>query len=125
VLDEADFSGSTSAMIKWVTDNQPDRVLMVTECSMSDNVAVENPHSSRGRSQLAGRSRATDDASNHGRKRVGTCFDQGHLRALGRIGKAAAWTMYGGIQSDPVSLLPGTETGGRIPFCHQFPVDPH
>ena len=44
VLDEADFSGSTSAMIKWVTDNQPDRVMMVTECSMSDNVAVENPN---------------------------------------------------------------------------------
>ena len=44
VLDEADFSGSTSAMIKWVTDNQPDRVLMVTECSMSDNVQVENPN---------------------------------------------------------------------------------
>ena len=43
VLDEADFSGSTSAMIKWVTDNQPERVMMVTECSMSDNVAVENP----------------------------------------------------------------------------------
>ena len=43
VLDEADFSGSTSAMIKWVTDNQPDRVMMVTECSMSDNIAVENP----------------------------------------------------------------------------------
>ena len=44
VLDEADFSGSTSAMIKWVTDNQPDRVMMVTECSMSDNIAVENPN---------------------------------------------------------------------------------
>ena len=43
VLEEADFSGSTSAMIKWVTDNQPQRVLMVTECSMSDNVQVENP----------------------------------------------------------------------------------
>jgi quinolinate synthase len=43
VLDEADFSGSTSAMIKWVTDNQPERVMMVTECSMSDNIAVENP----------------------------------------------------------------------------------
>ena len=43
VLDEADFSGSTSAMIKWVSDNQPDRVVMVTECSMSDNIAVENP----------------------------------------------------------------------------------
>ena len=44
VLKEADFSGSTAAMIKWVTDEQPDRVLMVTECSMSDNVAVENPN---------------------------------------------------------------------------------
>ncbi len=44
VLDEADFSGSTSAMIKWVSEHQPDRVLMVTECSMSDNVQVENPH---------------------------------------------------------------------------------
>ncbi len=43
VLDEADFSGSTSAMIKWVSDNQPERVMMVTECSMSDNIAVENP----------------------------------------------------------------------------------
>ena len=31
-------------MIKWVSDNQPDRVLMVTECSMSDNIAVENPN---------------------------------------------------------------------------------
>ena len=31
-------------MIKWVQDNQPERVLMVTECSMSDNVAVENPN---------------------------------------------------------------------------------
>ena len=43
VLDEADFTGSTSAMVKWVGDAQPARVLMVTECSMSDNVAVENP----------------------------------------------------------------------------------
>ena len=30
-------------MIKWVSDNQPERVMMVTECSMSDNIAVENP----------------------------------------------------------------------------------
>jgi len=43
VVAEANFSGSTSSMIKWVQDNQPTRVLMVTECSMSDNVAVENP----------------------------------------------------------------------------------
>lgn len=43
VLKAADFSGSTSGMIKWVQDNNPEKVMMVTECSMSDNVAVENP----------------------------------------------------------------------------------
>ena len=43
VIDEADFTGSTSGMIKWVKDNQPSKVLLVTECSMSDNVAVEAP----------------------------------------------------------------------------------
>lgn len=41
VIDEADFTGSTSGMIKWVEVNQPSKVLLVTECSMSDNVAVE------------------------------------------------------------------------------------
>ncbi len=44
VIKEADFTGSTSAMIGWVRDHQPRRVMMVTECSMSDNVAVENPN---------------------------------------------------------------------------------
>lgn len=44
VINAADFTGSTSGMIKWVQDNQPAKVLMVTECSMSDNVAVENPN---------------------------------------------------------------------------------
>jgi quinolinate synthase len=44
VLAEADFTGSTSGMIKWVKDNQPSKVLLVTECSMSDNVAVEAPN---------------------------------------------------------------------------------
>lgn len=43
VLDEADFSGSTSGMINWVKQNRPKQVMMVTECSMSDNVAVEVP----------------------------------------------------------------------------------
>jgi quinolinate synthase len=43
VVAEADFSGSTSGMIEWVKKNKPARVVMVTECSMSDNVAVENP----------------------------------------------------------------------------------
>jgi quinolinate synthase len=43
VLAEADFVGSTKGMIDWVGDHQPARVVMVTECSMSDNVAVEHP----------------------------------------------------------------------------------
>ena len=43
VIQEADFTGSTAGMIKWVKDNQPSKVLLVTECSMSDNVAVETP----------------------------------------------------------------------------------
>ena len=44
VVAQSDFSGSTSAMINWVRDNQPNKVLMVTECSMSDNISVENPN---------------------------------------------------------------------------------
>ncbi len=43
VLAEADYTGSTSGMIDWVQAKQPKKVLMVTECSMSDNVAVETP----------------------------------------------------------------------------------
>ncbi len=43
VLAEADFVGSTTGMISWVERNRPPRVVMVTECSMSDNVAAEFP----------------------------------------------------------------------------------
>ena len=43
VLDEADFVGSTAGMINWVKSERPRQVVMVTECSMSDNVAVESP----------------------------------------------------------------------------------
>ena len=43
VIAEADFAGSTSAMISYVGKHRPGRVVMVTECSMSDNVAVEFP----------------------------------------------------------------------------------
>jgi quinolinate synthase len=35
--------GSTAAMIRHVGEERPRRVVMVTECSMSDNVAVEFP----------------------------------------------------------------------------------
>ncbi len=44
VLEEADFTGSTSAMSKWVRTKQPKRVVLVTECSMADNVQTENPN---------------------------------------------------------------------------------
>lgn len=43
VLAEADYVGSTSGMIGFVGDRQPNKVVMITECSMSDNVAVEHP----------------------------------------------------------------------------------
>lgn len=43
VVAEADFAGSTAAMINYVGDHKPSRVVMITECSMSDNVAVEHP----------------------------------------------------------------------------------
>ncbi len=43
VVAEADFTGSTSGMISYVDSKRPKRVVLVTECSMSDNVAVEFP----------------------------------------------------------------------------------
>ena len=43
VVAEADYTGSTSKMSNYVRDKQPSKVSMVTECSMSDNVAIENP----------------------------------------------------------------------------------
>jgi len=43
VVAEADFAGSTAAMVGYVGEHRPSRVVMITECSMSDNVAVEFP----------------------------------------------------------------------------------
>lgn len=43
VLREADFVGSTSGMIRHIADARPRQVVLITECSMSDNVAVEFP----------------------------------------------------------------------------------
>ena len=41
VLAAADFVGSTAQMQGFVQEQRPKRVLMVTECSMSDNVAAD------------------------------------------------------------------------------------
>ena len=43
VIAAADFTGSTAHMIDYVRKNKPKRVVMVTECSMADNVAAELP----------------------------------------------------------------------------------
>ena len=43
VVAEADFSGSTAAMSDYVGQKRPPRVVLLTECSMSDNVAVLHP----------------------------------------------------------------------------------
>ena len=44
VINAADFAGSTAGMSDYVKKNQPKKVMMVTECSMSDNVQIENPN---------------------------------------------------------------------------------
>ena len=38
-----DFTGSTAKMIDFVRERRPKRVVMVTECSMADNVQAELP----------------------------------------------------------------------------------
>ncbi len=43
VVEEADFAGSTAVMSDYVGINKPARVVLLTECSMSDNVAVDHP----------------------------------------------------------------------------------
>jgi quinolinate synthase len=43
VLEAADFAGSTSALANYVAEESPNKVVLLTECSMSDNVASANP----------------------------------------------------------------------------------
>ena len=43
VVAEADFAGSTAAMADYVGQHRPARVVLVTECSMSDNLALVHP----------------------------------------------------------------------------------
>jgi len=44
VIAASDYTGSTSGMSNYVKKNQPKKVMLVTECSMSDNVQVDNPN---------------------------------------------------------------------------------
>jgi quinolinate synthase len=43
VINASDFAGSTSGMVEYVSKNKPKKVMLVTECSMSDNVEADNP----------------------------------------------------------------------------------
>jgi quinolinate synthase len=43
VLELVDFAGSTTAMSDYVVKRQPRQVVLVTECSMADNIAAEAP----------------------------------------------------------------------------------
>ena len=43
VVAEADFTGSTSGIIKWVHDHKPAKAMLVTECSMASNISDELP----------------------------------------------------------------------------------
>ncbi len=43
VVAASDFTGSTGAMSTYVQDRQPAKVVLITECSMSDNVSLDNP----------------------------------------------------------------------------------
>lgn len=43
VVEASDFSGSTRAMIKYVENTNAPRYLLLTECSMGDNIAASNP----------------------------------------------------------------------------------
>src|SRR5690242_841224 len=43
VVAEADFAGSTAAMVDYVDRKKPARAALMTECSMSDNVAAQHP----------------------------------------------------------------------------------
>ncbi|WP_430431721.1 quinolinate synthase NadA [Oceanicaulis sp.] len=43
VMAAADFAGSTGAMANYVKEKSPKKAILITECSMSDNVSVENP----------------------------------------------------------------------------------
>jgi len=43
VVEASDFSGSTSAMIKYVRETDAPQYLLLTECAMADNIVAENP----------------------------------------------------------------------------------
>ncbi len=135
VIEAADFTGSTAAMIDWVKDKQPRKVLLVTECSMSSNVAAEVPdvefvrpcnlcpHMKR--ISLGGYSRqpARDEARGHCRsRRRGEGAPRG--RADGQPDELnVLHTTRGAATSRRPLVKPGTENGSTRHFP-AYPANP-
>ena len=44
ILEEADYAGSTAQMNDYIVEKQPPRAMLLTECSMSGNIASNNPN---------------------------------------------------------------------------------
>ena len=44
VINASDYTGSTGSMINYVKNTEAKDIFLVTECSMSDNVQIENPN---------------------------------------------------------------------------------
>jgi len=44
VMEQADYAGSTAQMDNYIKEKQPSRAMLMTECSMSDNIAANNPN---------------------------------------------------------------------------------
>ena len=43
VVAEADYTGSTRGIVDWVHEHKPEKVMLVTECSMAANISDELP----------------------------------------------------------------------------------
>lgn len=43
VLAESDYTGSTQQMVDYIESEKPSRIVLITECSMSDNIAAAHP----------------------------------------------------------------------------------
>ena len=44
VIKASDYTGSTGSMINYVKNTEAKNIFLVTECSMSDNIQIENPN---------------------------------------------------------------------------------
>ena len=68
VVAAADYSGSTNAMIKYVEQTRAPRYLLLTECSMGENIAAANPERDAAALQRALSPHESDYFGRHSRR---------------------------------------------------------